>query len=230
MRYLLPAIFLVTGAAFAGEAPTLNIDKSRVTASGISAGAHMAHQLHIAYSDLFSGVGIVSGGPFGCADNSLLTAMKRCMENTDQPLPVVELAAEIRADAEAGKLYWADTGGRGSGPFTTSARRIARCNLDGTEFENLSIPAANSEPWDLALDIRSPSYADWRMRFFSVTTPQAGPTDDAGRLMEAPETGEHAADRKGDQNDLLCVYSGFYARLRIVTVGFDFKTRPRFME
>jgi poly(3-hydroxybutyrate) depolymerase len=104
MRYLLPAIFLVTGVAFAGEAPTLNIDKSRVTASGISAGAHMAHQLHIAYSDLFSGVGIVSGGPFGCADNSLLTAMKRCMENTDQPLPVVELAAEIRADAEAGKL------------------------------------------------------------------------------------------------------------------------------
>lgn len=82
-------------------------------------------------------------------------------------------------DVEAGKLYWADTGGRGSGPFNTSARRIARCNLDGTEFENLSVPAANSEPWDLALDVSSPTYADWRMRFFSVATPQAGPTDDA---------------------------------------------------
>ena len=85
----------------------------------------------------------------------------------------------LALDAEAGKLYWADTGGRGSGPFNTSARRIARCNLDGTEFENLSIPAANSEPWDLALDVSSPTYADWRMRFFSVATPQAGPTDDA---------------------------------------------------
>lgn len=85
----------------------------------------------------------------------------------------------LALDAEAGKLYWADTGGRGSGPFDTSARRIARCNLDGTEFENLSIPAANSEPWDLALDVSSPTYADWRMRFFSLATPQAGPTDDA---------------------------------------------------
>ncbi len=67
----------------------------------------MAHQLHIAYSDLFSGVAIVSGGPYNCADNSLLTAMKRCMMNTDEPLPVAEIAAEIRAAAAAGKL--ADT-------------------------------------------------------------------------------------------------------------------------
>jgi hypothetical protein len=85
----------------------------------------------------------------------------------------------LALDVEAGKLYWADTGGRGSGPFHTSARRIARCNRDGTEYENLSIPAANSEAWDLALDVSSPTYADWRMRFFSVATPQAGPTDDA---------------------------------------------------
>ncbi len=85
----------------------------------------------------------------------------------------------LALDVEAGKLYWADTGGRGSGPFDTSARRIARCNLDGTEFENLSIPAANSEPWDLALDVGSPTYADWRTRFFSIATPRSGPTDDA---------------------------------------------------
>jgi poly(3-hydroxybutyrate) depolymerase len=107
MRYLLPILFLVSSAAFAGDVPTLNIDKSRVTASGISAGAHMAHQLHIAYSDLFSGAGIVSGGPFGCADNSLLTAMNRCMMNTDEPLPVAQFAADIRAAAAEGKL--ADT-------------------------------------------------------------------------------------------------------------------------
>lgn len=107
--FLLVAILIVgSSLAVAEEAtPDLNIDKDRVTASGISAGAHMAHQLHIAYSDLFSGVGIISGGPFNCADNSLMTAMSRCMEKAEEPLPVAEIAAAIRADAEAGKL--ADT-------------------------------------------------------------------------------------------------------------------------
>jgi hypothetical protein len=82
-------------------------------------------------------------------------------------------------DGEAGKLYWADTAGRGSGPFNTSARRVARANVDGTGYENLSTPAANSEPWDLALDLASPTYADWRARFFSTNSPLSGPTDDA---------------------------------------------------
>ncbi len=51
MRYLLPAILLITGCAVDEDpALTLNIDKNRVTTSGVSAGAHMAHQLHIAYS------------------------------------------------------------------------------------------------------------------------------------------------------------------------------------
>jgi len=105
MKCLLLATLLITGNALANDSvPALNIDKSRVTTSGISAGAHMAHQLHITYSDLFSGAGMVSGGPFGCADNSLITAMSRCMDNTDKPLPVTELAAEIRVDAEAGNV------------------------------------------------------------------------------------------------------------------------------
>lgn len=107
MRYLLLATLLITGCAVAEDPdPTLNlkIDKSRVTTSGISAGAHMAHQLHIAYSDLFSGAGIVSGGPYNCAENSLATAMSRCMGNTDTPLSVEDFADEIRAGADAGIL------------------------------------------------------------------------------------------------------------------------------
>jgi hypothetical protein len=85
----------------------------------------------------------------------------------------------IAIDLEAEKVYWADTGARESAPFNTSARSVARCNFDGTEFERLSTPAANSEAWDLALDTRSPTYADWRARFFSKTSPAAGPSDDA---------------------------------------------------
>jgi len=106
MRYLLTsAILLFTFTAIADvNLADLDIDKNRVSVSGVSSGAHMAHQLHIAYSDLFSGAGIVSGGPYKCADNSLLTAMKRCMGNTDEPLPLTDIVAAIRADAEAGKL------------------------------------------------------------------------------------------------------------------------------
>jgi len=105
LRFLF--LLFVANTLLAGEAPVLNIDQSRITASGISAGAQMAHQLHIAYSDIFSGVGIISGGPYNCADNSMLTALSRCMMNIDKPLPVAEFVAGIRASAETGRV--ADT-------------------------------------------------------------------------------------------------------------------------
>jgi hypothetical protein len=85
----------------------------------------------------------------------------------------------IALDLEAGKVYWADTGARGSGPQDTSARRIARFNFERTAFEIVSTRTLTSEPWDLALDTSSPTYADWRTRFFSATASAAGPNDDA---------------------------------------------------
>ena len=44
------------------------LEPSSVTVSGISSGAFFAHQFHVAYSSLVKGVGIVSGGPYACAD------------------------------------------------------------------------------------------------------------------------------------------------------------------
>ena len=85
----------------------------------------------------------------------------------------------IALDVEAQKIYWADTGARGNPPSGLSPRRVARCNFDGTEFENLSTPTATSEPWDLALDLSSRTYPDWRTRFFSTTTPNSQPPEDA---------------------------------------------------
>ena len=85
----------------------------------------------------------------------------------------------IALDVEARKIYWADTGARGNPPSGLSPRRVARCNFDGTEFENLSTPTATSEPWDLALDLSSRTYPDWRTRFFSATTPNPQPAEDA---------------------------------------------------
>ncbi|HUS15280.1 MAG TPA: hypothetical protein VM536_09715, partial [Chloroflexia bacterium] len=39
-----------------------------MTVSGLSSGGFIAHQFHIAHSDLVRGAGIVAGGPFGCAE------------------------------------------------------------------------------------------------------------------------------------------------------------------
>jgi len=104
---LLTSALLAASPVSSNQVPSLNIDPDRITVSGISAGGQMAHQLHIAYSDLFSGAGILAGGPFGCADGSLATAMARCMTKVDGALPVKELAAEIRTAAADGLV--ADT-------------------------------------------------------------------------------------------------------------------------
>ena len=105
MRSLLIGFLaLAATSAVAGPALDLNIDPDRVTVSGISAGAQMAHQLHIAYPDVFSGAGIIAGGPFGCAEGSLATAMTRCMGSVDGELPLAQFADEIRSAAKDGRL------------------------------------------------------------------------------------------------------------------------------
>lgn len=84
----------------------------------------------------------------------------------------------LTIDAKARKVYWADTGKRGSGGGASS-RRVARCNFDGTELDILTETDGTNEPWDLTLDLSCPTYADWRARFFSVGTPLREPMEDA---------------------------------------------------
>jgi len=68
------------GALAAVELPALNIDKTQTTVSGLSSGGFMAVQLHVAYSATFKkGAGIVAGGPFYCAEGSVMNATGRCM-------------------------------------------------------------------------------------------------------------------------------------------------------
>jgi hypothetical protein len=126
------------------------------------------------------GIDPATGTAYWC-DRQTGTIYKRLLSGGVPQRVLMDLNAPhgIALDVEAEKIYWADTGARGGGSFNTSARRVARCNFDGTEYENLSTPAANSEPWDLTLDLASPNYAEWRARFFSTATPAAASTDDA---------------------------------------------------
>ncbi len=107
-KLLLTVAALAASSAVAGPLTKMNIDPDRITVSGISAGGQMAHQMHIAYSDLINGAGIIAGGPFGCADGSLTTAMARCMGAADDAFPVVEQADAIRNAAEDGRLATTD--------------------------------------------------------------------------------------------------------------------------
>jgi hypothetical protein len=101
-KLLLSVVFLAVTASASEPSPALDIDAERVTVSGLSAGGQMAHQLHIAYSDIFSGAGIIAGGPFGCAKGSLATAFARCVSTTGGDLPPAEFIEDIRSAEEQG--------------------------------------------------------------------------------------------------------------------------------
>lgn len=57
------------GAAEPGRLQRLrSLDQPAATVSGVSSGAFFAHQLHVTYSGLIGGAGLVAGGPFACAE------------------------------------------------------------------------------------------------------------------------------------------------------------------
>lgn len=104
-RALIAGLLSMTGhaAANAAEAtlPKLQLDPSRTTVSGLSSGAFMAHQLHIAYSDHVAGAALIAGGPYHCAQGSLQTALSSCMTPLASKGP--DVAALARHAAEAAK-------------------------------------------------------------------------------------------------------------------------------
>jgi hypothetical protein len=81
-------------------------------------------------------------------------------------------------DPLARKGYVSDTGKRGSGS-QASSHRVVRISLDGlSPLEYLSPVDLVAEPWDVALDLTSSSYADWRRRFFAQGAAGTGINDD----------------------------------------------------
>ena len=68
-------------------------------------------------------------------------------------------------DVVARKMYWADTGTNAVGGF--NARGISRGDMDGaTSAEIVVAGTAANQPWDLDLDRRNSTYAEWAARFF----------------------------------------------------------------
>eukprot|EP01031_Cornospumella_fuschlensis_P031092 gene31092-37575_t len=71
----------VIALACAEQLASLNkYSVSDVSVSGLSAGAYMAVQMHVAFSGTINGSAIFAGGPFYCAEGNLAYAENKCMK------------------------------------------------------------------------------------------------------------------------------------------------------
>ena len=83
----------------------LNIDHDRVAVAGMSSGAYMAPQLHLAYSNRLRGAALFAGGPYGCARGDLNIALGGCMNPSKAAQPDIgKLAQTARERGESGAL------------------------------------------------------------------------------------------------------------------------------
>jgi poly(3-hydroxybutyrate) depolymerase len=71
-----------------------NIDITSTTVSGLSSGAFMAQQFHLAESDIVNGVAIIAGGPFYCAKGRLTYATDKCMQQKGAGRPSADESLE----------------------------------------------------------------------------------------------------------------------------------------
>jgi poly(3-hydroxybutyrate) depolymerase len=97
-------LLLWAGIAAAVPLPQLAVDPAEVSVSGLSSGGYMAVQMHVAYSATFTrGAGVVAGGPYFCAEGSIVNATGRCMTHASS-IPVASLAATTRSWASSGLI------------------------------------------------------------------------------------------------------------------------------
>lgn len=104
------SLMLLAAAANADDAaqplPKLRLDPSRIAVAGLSSGAYMATQMQIAYPEIFPNAALVAGGPYGCAENKLQTALSTCMKGTPVPdvTALINTARQRSASGETGAL------------------------------------------------------------------------------------------------------------------------------
>ncbi|MFN7293184.1 MAG: hypothetical protein ACK5TT_00325, partial [Lysobacteraceae bacterium] len=91
------------GGPAAPPLPAAAIDVDRVAVAGLSSGAYMATQVHVALSSRVHGAALFAGGPYGCARGDLAVALGACMAGT--PVPSLEALVEAAtAKAASGAI------------------------------------------------------------------------------------------------------------------------------
>jgi poly(3-hydroxybutyrate) depolymerase len=80
------------------------LDTSSVTVSGVSSGGYMATQFHLSYPEFVSGVGVISAGPYGCARNSIMTALAECLDKAPDNYPASIMNTAAAFDSSKSNL------------------------------------------------------------------------------------------------------------------------------
>lgn len=96
-------LFCLCAAKAQRPLETYNVDRSKISTSGVSSGAAMATQLHVAYSSTIMGAGLVAGAPYYCAQGSSLTATGACMSNPSQ-IDVQDLITQTNRYADNAQI------------------------------------------------------------------------------------------------------------------------------
>lgn len=81
--FLLAVNLALAGTSEAAKLSAYNVDVKQSSVSGLSAGAFMAVQFHVAFSSVVSGAGVVAGGPYYCAQGkrfALWFYLRQCMQ------------------------------------------------------------------------------------------------------------------------------------------------------
>lgn len=107
MRRLLPFLAVLAACSeqeppMPGQVESYDIDPARITVSGISSGAYMAGQMHVAYSGLVHGAALLAGGPYYCAEGSVTQGIGACMKGGS--IDTGKLAAQARVLAANGDI------------------------------------------------------------------------------------------------------------------------------
>jgi predicted esterase len=101
LRGVLVVLLVTAGVALAQrKLLKYNVNRGLISVSGISSGACMATQMHVAYSSWFMGAGLVAGTPYWCAKGSTLTATGACSSNPNN-VAVSDLVAQTNRYASS---------------------------------------------------------------------------------------------------------------------------------
>lgn len=76
----------------------------QITLSGLSSGAYMVGQYHLAFAEQVSGVAMLAGGPVYCAQNSLGLALEHCFNKASSSPDLNAINQYLTTQRSAGKL------------------------------------------------------------------------------------------------------------------------------
>lgn len=88
---------------YAAELPPLKLD-ANITLSGLSSGAYMAGQYHLAFAEHVDGVAMIAAGPVYCAQNSLGLALEHCFNKATSAPDMAAINAYIKQQQAEGHL------------------------------------------------------------------------------------------------------------------------------